>query len=355
MAKNKWLWAVAGLVAVAAFVAMPRVAGAFRAWEAAQHQAAIAAARAALSSGADGVDLTALIADAASGDPNNPNETDNADIRRLAMDAEIGPRPPEAQQYLINLAAETSAIWADPTVAAAAGATVPGTRKWTNLGPLASRSEFNGSFYRAMDSGRPTAIAVHPANSYLTFLGTSGGGVWFADMSSSAPSWQPITDNLGALAIGAIAIDPSFDPTTTRVSIWLGLGDAFDQQSGVLVKGTYTPGDPAGVWNPAIVLGTASHPADLLPSAPLNIRQIRIDPTNSSHVLVGTDDGLYLSLDGGATPFQLIDLPNDPSVGPTRESVWEIQSIGAAAGVWQWVVSGVYACPTLPGATVGTR
>jgi len=357
MANKKWLWGAAGLVAASAFFAAPRVAGAFRAWEAAQHQAAILAARAALSNGADGVDLTALMADATPGDP---DEADNAEIRRLAMAAEIGPRPPEAQQYLINLAAETSAIWADPSAAIAAGATVPGTRKWNNLGPLAARSEFNGSFYKGMDSGRVTAIAVHPGNPYLTFLGTSGGGVWFADMSSSLPSWRPITDNLGALAIGAIAIDPSFDPTTRRVTLWLGLGDAFDQQSGVLVKGTYTPGDPAGVWNPPIVLGTtalptASHPADQLPSAPLNIRQIRIDPNNTSHILVGTDDGLYLSLDGGATPFQLVDLPNDPTVGLTRESVWEIQYLGAVTGASQWLVSGVYACPTLPGATVGTR
>src|SRR5712664_1404020 len=277
MAEKRWLWVATGIVAVTGLLAIPRMAGAFRAWEAAQHQAAILAARAALSSGADGVDLTALMADAAAGDP---NEADDADIRRLAMAAEIGLRPPEAQQYLINLAAEANAKWADPSAAIAAGATVPGTRKWNNLGPLAARSEFNGSFYKGMDSGRVTAIAVHPGNPYLTFLGTSGGGVWFADMSSNFPSWRPITDNLAALAIGAIAIDPSFDPTSRRVTLWLGLGDAFDQQSGVLVKGTYTPGDPAGVWNPPIVLGTtalptASHPADQLPSATLNIRQIR--------------------------------------------------------------------------------
>ena len=327
------------------------MAGAFRAWEAAQHQAAILAARAALSSGADGVDLTALMADAAAGDP---NEADDADIRRLAMAAEIGLRPPEAQQYLINLAAEASAKWADPSAAIAAGATVPGTRKWNNLGPLAARSEFNGSFYKGMDSGRVTAIAVHPGNPYLTFLGTSGGGVWFADMSSNFPSWRPITDNLGALAIGVIAIDPSFDSTTRKVTIWLGLGDAFDQQSGVLVKGTYTPGESAGVWGPAITLGTAAHPADGFSSSPLNIRQIRIDPNNTLRMFVGTDDGLYTSIDGGAS-FQIVDLPNDPTVGPTRENVWEIQYLGAVAGLSQWLLSGVYACPTLVGATVGTR
>jgi hypothetical protein len=353
MAHKKWL-AVA-VSALAAVAAIPRMATALKAWEAGQRQAAIVAARAALSSGADGVDLTSLLTP--DGAPEDPDEGDDAEIRRLAMAAEIGLRPPEAQQYLIDLAAQELAKWADPAAvaaAAAAGATVPGTRKWTSLGPLAARTEFNGSFYRAMDSGRPTAIAVHPGNPYRTFLGTSGGGVWFADLSSNAPSWVPITDNLGVLAIGAIAIDPNFDGATGKVTIWLGLGDAFDQQSGVLVKGTYTPGDAAGVWGPAIALGAAAHPADGFPTAPLNIRQIRIDPTNTSHLLVGTDDGLYASSDGGAT-FQLTDLPNDASVGKTRESVWDIQYLGSGPTGSQWLLSGVYACPTLPGSTVGTR
>jgi len=352
MAYKKWLFVAAA--ALAALVAIPRVAAALKAWEAVQRQAAIAAARAALTSGADGVDLTTLLTP--DGAAEDPNEGDDAAIRRLALAAEIGPRPPEAQQYLIDVAAQEIARWGDPAAvaaAAAAGATVPGTRKWTNLGPLAARTEFNGSFYRAMDSGRPTTIAVHPGNPNRTFLGTSGGGVWFADLSSNAPSWQPITDNLGALAIGAIAIDPNFDTATGKVTIWLGLGDAFDQQSGVLVKGTYAPGDQAGIWGPAIALGDPSHPADKLPTAPLNIRQIRIDPTNTSHLFVGTDDGLYISADAGAT-FKIVDLPK-PAPLRTRENVWEIQYLGAGPAGSQWLVSGVYACPTLPGATVGTR
>jgi len=63
MAKKNWLWAAAGLAGALAFFAAPRVAGAFRAWEAAQHRAAILAARAALNNGADGVDLTAPVLD----------------------------------------------------------------------------------------------------------------------------------------------------------------------------------------------------------------------------------------------------------------------------------------------------
>ncbi|MGE5048112.1 MAG: hypothetical protein ACM3PC_06065, partial [Deltaproteobacteria bacterium] len=277
-------------------------------------------------------------------------DSDDAEIRRLVMAAEIGPRTPDAQKYLINLAAQERAKWAD--AALAPSASTPGTRAWENLGPLAARSEFNGTYYKAMDSGRPTAIAVHPGNPNLTFLATSGGGVWVGDLSGNYPTWQPITDNLGALAVGAIAIDPNFDTTTGQVTIWLGLGDAFDQQSGVVVKGTYTPGAAAGVWNAPVVLGTASHPADSFSTSALNVRQIRIDPTNTLHMFVGTDDGLYTSVDGGAS-FQLVDLPNDGYT--TRENVWEIQYLGNGATGSQWLASGVYACPTLTGATTGTR
>ncbi|HZX96312.1 MAG TPA: hypothetical protein VFE90_17455, partial [Myxococcales bacterium] len=363
MAKKKWLYVAAGAVAAAALVSSPRVARAYKAWELNQRQSTILAAKNALKAGADGLpELSPLLADA-SAEQGEAEETDNAEIRRLVMEAEIGPRTPDAQKYLINLSAQERARWAAINAARATpgadapvapAASTPGTRNWENLGPLAARSEFNGTFYKGMDAGRPTAIAVHPGSPNLTFLATSGGGVWFGDLSSNFPFWQPITDNIGALAVGAIAIDPNFDSVTGQVTIWLGLGDAFDQQSGVLMKGTYTPGDAAGVWGTPVVLGTTDHPADHFSSVPLNIRQIRIDPTNSTHILVATDDGMYKSLDGGAS-FQIVDLPNDDSTGPTRENVWEIQFLGRGATGSQWVASGVYACPTLAGAKVGTR
>ncbi len=265
MANRKWLWVAAGAVASTALVGAPRVARAYKAWESSQRQAAILAAKNALAAGADGVPELAPLVNEATADQAEQEEADDAEIRRLVMAAEIGPRTPDAQKYLLNLAAEERAKWA-ANAPLAPSASTPGTRAWENLGPLAARSEFNGTYYKGMDSGRPTAIAVHPGNPNLTFLATSGGGVWFGDLSGNFPTWQPITDNLGALAVGAIAIDPSFDTTTGQVTIWLGLGDAFDQQSGVLVKGTYTPGAAAGVWNAPVVLGTADHPADTSPA-----------------------------------------------------------------------------------------
>ena len=87
------------------------------------------------------------------------------------------------------------------------GVTTPGTRTWSNLGPLAARSQFNGTYYKAMDSGRPTAIVMDPSNPNGVFVATSGGGVWYApDINGSYPSWSPITESLGSLAIGAMDV-----------------------------------------------------------------------------------------------------------------------------------------------------
>ncbi len=359
MAKKKLLLVAAVAVAGAALLAAPRIARALIALDA--EQQTLLDAWTALQNGADTLpDLSPLLTASAT----NTGDAESADfaaVRRLAMAAETGARTPDAQKYLLDLATQQNAFWADPNAAIRAGATVPGTRKWASLGPLAARQEFNATYYNGMDSGRPTAIVVHPQNPNLVFLGTSGGGIWVADLSTSTPKWTAITETLGSLAIGAIAIDPNVAADGT-LTLWLGLGDAFDQQSGVLVKGTYKPGDTTGVWGSPIVLGTSTHPADGFPSAPMNIRQIRLDPNAPGHILVAADDALYMSTDAGSS-FQLIDLPNEPAIGfapnagMTREAIWDIAYLGpdAGTGASHWLVSGVYGCPTLPGATVPSR
>jgi len=349
--KKKWLW-IAACAAIAALIAAPRVARAFKQWEYAQRQAALQEARAAVAAGADGVpDLATLIDPNAN--PSDPDSRDNAEIRSLVMAAELGPRTPETQQMLLEVAAQQRVLWADP-FGVPAGVSSPGTRTWRSIGPQAARTEFNSTFYKAMDSGRPTAIAMHPTQPNTIFVATSGGGLWSArDFNGNYPTWTPLTDTLGSLAIGAFAINPNAAPDGS-VTIWLGLGDAFDQQSGVLVKGTWTP-SAAGVsppasatWGAPIVLSTPTHPADSKPSAALNVRDIQIDPLSPNHILVATNEGLYQSTDGAT--FTLTDLPN--GIPATRESAWQIVYLGSAAGQSSWLVSGVYACPFIPGMSV---
>ncbi|MGZ6124203.1 MAG: hypothetical protein ACXWLR_04535, partial [Myxococcales bacterium] len=80
------MWPAIALAA-AAVVSTPRVATAFRTWEATQRQATILAARTALSNGADGLPELSALLNEAEADANEGNEADDAQIRRLVMAA----------------------------------------------------------------------------------------------------------------------------------------------------------------------------------------------------------------------------------------------------------------------------
>jgi len=360
VANKKWLW-IAAASGIAAVFGAPRIARAYKLWEYTQRQAAISAAQAAVSSGADGlpVDVTALLDPDANA--NDPNEADDATVRALVMAAEIGPRPPEAMQQLLQLVAQERAKWADIAPAVALGASTPGTRVWSNIGPLAARSQFNGTYYKGMDTGRPTAIAMDPGNVNGIFVAFSGGGVWYAPdfVDGNYPSWKPITETLGFLGIGAMAISPTVAANGDR-TVWLGLGDAFDQKAGLMVSGTYNPGTNTATWGTPIPLGVAAppgHPADGFPVQIQDVRDLKIDPANANHVLVATNDGLYVSTNAASLnpTFTLVDLPN-ATTPDVRESTWSIVYAGTDPVTTQgvWLVSGVYACPTIPGQTTGT-
>src|SRR6266850_2393930 len=306
VANKKWLW-IAPSLAIAVALGAPRIANAYKVWQITERRAAIDRARAALATGADGLpEMSALLA----GDP------------------DADPAKPE-------IAAAERAKWSNFDPAAAGGSVNPGTRTWLSLGPQAARSEFNGSYYKAMDSGRPNTIAVHPTKPNTVYLATSGGGVWQADDFGNFPTWFPITDTLGSLAIGAMSVGTPLD-ASGNPTIWLGLGDFVDQQFGAVVKSS----NGGNTWGTPIFLNTALHPADGKASSALNVRDLKTDPNDANKVLVATDDGFYMSTNGG-TSFNLVDLPNTTAFGPTREGTWQIVYIGQVGGVSQWVVSGV--------------
>ncbi len=206
-----------------------------------------------------------------------------------------------------------------------------------------------------MDSGRPTAIRMHPTNPDIVYLAVSGGGLWkTTSFRSDTPTWKPTTDTLGALAIGGMDIDASTTPET----VYIGTGDAFDQQGGSVLKST----DGGATWAAPVLL-SALHPIGLTSTA-RSIRQIMVDPNQPAHVLASTSAGLFQSNDSGAT-WAVSDLPKTAAYNwsfaagtPAKdfEAIWDIAYLGAAGGVSQFMVSGVYACPKFgpPGAGGGS-
>src|SRR5262249_26009326 len=81
---------------------------------------------------------------------------------------------------------------------------------WTPLGPTPINS---GTAPGGIScSGRTSAIAAHPTDPNILYIGAASGGIWKTTNATAAnPTWVPLTDNMGALTTGDIALAPS-DP-----------------------------------------------------------------------------------------------------------------------------------------------
>src|SRR6266478_2997973 len=89
---------------------------------------------------------------------------------------------------------------------------------WTSIGPspLPNGQTFNTN--NVPVSGRTVAIAIHPTNSSIAYVGAAQGGVYRT--TDGGATWTPLFDNAQTLSIGAIAIAPS-QPST----IYVGTGE----------------------------------------------------------------------------------------------------------------------------------
>ena len=179
---------------------------------------------------------------------------------------------------------ETSTATDSGTTTAVSGTT------WTNLGPNRAAYIKNGSStLNKTDSGRVVEIVPHPKDANILYVAMSGGGVWKTTnaISAAQPTWTPITESLGSLSCGALAIDPA----DTAQTLYLGLGDSFDGTGIGLTKST----DGGATWGPVVYLGDST-----------KITEIKV-ATNSTTILASTDKGLFRSIDGGEN-FDKVDL-----------------------------------------------
>jgi hypothetical protein len=85
---------------------------------------------------------------------------------------------------------------------------------WQPLGPAPIPISATTSY-----SGRVSAIAVHPTNPNIVYVGTAQGGLYRS--VDGGGTWTPLLDRALTLAIGAVAISPS-NPST----IFVGTGES---------------------------------------------------------------------------------------------------------------------------------
>lgn len=141
-------------------------------------------------------------------------------------------------------------------------------------------------------NGLVSAIAVHPANPNIIYIGTAGGGAWRSD--DGGASWFPLFDRQLSLAIGepgALAIDPN---NTDVVYLGTSARVAAQPQAG-LFKST----DGGASW---ILLGLG-YPSGNTGNALQFILQwinvIIVDPADSNILYLASTSGCFRSIDGG--------------------------------------------------------
>jgi hypothetical protein len=326
--------ALAGLGAIAA-VNLPSI----KVLLAGQRDATVQALEDAIARGDDGIGplpVNYLDDDAES-------EADDPLVRALWLRLEHGPISQDSMLNLLRESALQQQRERDYPAAAqrladvGAPSPTPGTTlQWSPLGPQSALSEWNGSYYAGLDSGRVATIRADPANPATIYIGAIGGGIWkTADITVTDPVWTPITDSLGTMFIGSFDIDP----TNSNV-IHVGLGDYWEGNPGGVMVSTH---DGGATWSTPVPLSVQLNG---VPVKAVNTRTVRVDPNNPSHILVASDVGLFRSVDGGAT-YNPIDLPNTAAYGTDLEGGFSIvyTGISAATGQSTFLMTGNYACP----------
>ncbi|MFM7154265.1 MAG: WD40/YVTN/BNR-like repeat-containing protein, partial [Bacteroidota bacterium] len=148
---------------------------------------------------------------------------------------------------------------------------------WTAMGPTTTGGGYAGL-------GRINAIAFHPTNSSIIWVGSPSGGLW--KTTDGGATWSTGYDNFSVLGVSSILITPS-NPNIMYVAT--GDGDAGDTRS----IGVYKSTDGGATWAATGLTFTLANY--------VLIRKLLMDPNDEAHILAATSNGLYRTTNSGAS------------------------------------------------------
>ncbi len=168
---------------------------------------------------------------------------------------------------------------------------------WSSVGPQGIQSPYTNW---GKVSGRVRAIAVHPADPLIIYIGAASGGIW--KTNDGGQTWLDIGHGLESLSFGAIAIDPN-NPET----IYAGSGECSYLQGfiGFDGKGIFKSTDGGATWT-RITNGIG----------PItNFGDLAVSPYNSNLVIGAMASGYFFS---GDLPNEGIWRSSDAGLSWTR-------------------------------------
>ncbi len=132
-------------------------------------------------------------------------------------------------------------------------------------------------------SGRVSAIAVHPTNANIAYVGTAQGGVYRT--TDGGTTWTPILDGAASLAIGAIAISPS-----SPEIVYIGTGEATFSGSSFFGVGVYRINNASTTANVSGPFRLNAASADIFSGRAIG--EIIVHPTNADIIFVASASGV---------------------------------------------------------------
>jgi photosystem II stability/assembly factor-like uncharacterized protein len=156
----------------------------------------------------------------------------------------------------------------------------------------------------ALTSGRVADFAFHPDGWQMHYVAMASGNLWKTD--NNGVTWTLVFEKEGTYALGVVELDPG-NPNT----VWVGTGENNSQRSVGFGDGVYRSLDAGATWR-NMGLRDSGH-----------ISMIRIHPSDSMTVWVaaqgplwnsGGDRGLYKTTDGGETWARILEIDADTGV-----------------------------------------
>jgi hypothetical protein len=170
---------------------------------------------------------------------------------------------------------------------------------WRELGPSSMKM---GQWVMGRVSGRINAIATHPTNDNIVYIGSANGGVW--KTTDAGANWTPTFANVGSQSVSAVHIEPG-----NPQNVWAGTGDRSTRGacSGYLSDGVFYSTDGGNTWSSRNTGMNLSIVTSLVTQA--NNANVVLAAGFGDNCNQGGDanGGIYRSTDKGATWTQVLD------------------------------------------------
>ncbi|WP_395794584.1 hypothetical protein [Aquimonas sp.] len=163
---------------------------------------------------------------------------------------------------------------------------------WTPIGPGPAYDGQVENITNREVVGAINAVAAHPSNAGILYVGAANGGIWrTANATAASPTWVRLSDSMGSLSIGSLELDPT-DASATTVLAGIALSSSLGRDGGARI-GLLRSTNEGSTWS-VIDGGGVLANRDVFGVAP-----------RGAVLVAATSNGLYRSSNTGAA-FSLI-------------------------------------------------